>query len=802
MNILIVDDQEDARIILKKTLESQGHSVHLCANGREALDALQAGGFGLIISDILMPVMDGFQLCRACKQNESLREIPFVFNTATYTDEKDEAFALDLGANRFIRKPLEPDAFLNVIREVIQEAQEGRMKLPHCIQREEAEIYKLYSERLVQKLAQKMISLEVTLKEKEKAERSAQASENLFGLAFDNANIGMCLVNLDGRLTRVNPEMCRIFGYNRNELEGISVNDITHPKDLDVSPSFIRGAISGGLDHSEFEKRYIHKAGHVLWGKVSSSLVRDHAGAPLYFISHVQDVTRQKEMELALRASEEKYRTLVETAMDAICIFQDGRVKYHTHRVEELLGRTEQEIHGEPFLPFIHPDDRDMVLERHVKRAQGEHVVSAYPFRVVNKAGEVLWVEGNASLVTWEGRSAVLSFLRDITARRELEAQLIQAQKLESVARLAGGVAHDFNNLLSVILGYVEMVLMELTQENPQRESLDEVYNAAVRAKTLTRQLLAFSRTQVLEIRTLDINEVIIGFEKLLRRLLREDIEMEVQLTPQTARVNADIAQLEQVLMNLVVNARDAMPKGGRLLIESGVEELDQTYASTRPGIKPGRYVLVSVSDDGMGMDSKTMDRIFEPFFTTKEEGTGTGLGLSTVYGIVKQHGGNIWVYSEPGHGTTFKIYLPEASKEAESRKEPYRKRLTPTGPVTILVVEDDQSVRKLACRMLRREGYHVLESMSPAHAVDMARKHAGPIHLLLTDVVMPGTTGPEVYQEIYKLHPETRVLYMSGYPRRSLARYGAELETVPLIQKPLMIKPLMEKVAECLMTE
>ena len=394
---------------------------------------------------------------------------------------------------------------------------------------------------------------------------------------------------------------------------------------------------------------------------------------------------------------------------------------------------------------------------------------------------------------------SVIEFFRNRKAHRELEAQLIQSQKLESVGLLAGGVAHDFNNLLSIILGYGELMLEDLPHGHPYHESLKEIYDAAVRAKNLTRQLLAFSRKQVLEVKTLDVNDAINGFEKLIRRLLREDIEMELKLSPHISEVNADLTQLEQVLMNLIVNARDAMPEGGKLLIETDLVELDEAFASEKRGVTPGRYAMIAVTDSGVGMDAETLGKIFEPFFTTKEEAKGTGLGLSTVYGIVKQHGGSIWAYSEPGQGTTFKIYLPEATEKAVREKEPEKTPVVTVGPATVLVVEDDPAVRKLACKVLKQNGYRVMESDSPESAVDLAKMHAEEIHLLLTDVIMPNMKGPEVYRRVLELHPETRVLYMSGYPRQSISRHGVLIEGVQLLQKPFTVKTILEKVAKSL---
>ena len=413
-------------------------------------------------------------------------------------------------------------------------------------------------------------------------------------------------------------------------------------------------------------------------------------------------------------------------------------------------------------------------------------------------------MEATVSYNEYEDRALSFSFVRDLTERKKaeevrerLEEQFRQAQKMEAVGRLAGGVAHDFNNLLSVILGYGEMVMHNLKEGHPHHAPLREIHGAAERARNLTRQLLAFSRKQVLELKVLDVNQAITGFERLLRRMIGEDITLELALTGTEPRVKADISQLEQVLMNLAVNARDAMPDGGTLTIETAVVELDEAYPLEGSAIPAGDYVMIQASDTGCGMDKEAQARIFEPFFTTKGQDKGTGLGLATSYGIVRQHGGSIWVYSEPGQGTTFKIYLPLAAEQAQAAPQPPGRTEPVAASATVLVVEDDPAVRRLACSILGRRGYRVIESEDEEHAIELARRHEGPLHLLLSDVVMPVMKGPEVYQSVVATHPEVRVLYMSGYTDKEITRQGVLNAGVQFIQKPFTVNGLLEKVAE-----
>jgi len=385
------------------------------------------------------------------------------------------------------------------------------------------------------------------------------------------------------------------------------------------------------------------------------------------------------------------------------------------------------------------------------------------------------------------------TFVRDATEQRRLEGQLLQAQKMEAVGRLAGGVAHDFNNLLTVILSYSDLLLEDLPLDIPDREDVEEIRKAAIAASALTRQLLAFSRQQVLEPRVLDVNTVVASTEKLLTRLLGEDVSLTTSLAVALGAVKVDPGQLEQIIMNLAVNARDAMPRGGRLSIETGNVEMDEGYVSGHPLARPGHYVMLAVSDTGIGMDAATQARIFEPFFTTKEAGKGTGLGLATVYGIVRQSGGFIWVYSEPGHGTSFKIYLPRVD-ESVSPAVPAAPQVV-GGSETVLVVEDVAAVRAVTRQMLERQGYRVLEASNGATALSLAQQHQSGIHLLVTDVVMPEVSGRELADQLVQLRPDMKVLFMSGYTDDAIVRHGILQEGIAYLQKPFTPDTLARKV-------
>ena len=401
---------------------------------------------------------------------------------------------------------------------------------------------------------------------------------------------------------------------------------------------------------------------------------------------------------------------------------------------------------------------------------------------------------------TGQMTGALVTFL-DITERKHLEEQLRQSQKMEAVGRLAGGIAHDFNNLLTAIIGYSQLLLGRIEVGGPMQEELEEIRKAGERAASLTRQLLAFSRKELLQPQVLDLNALVANLDKMLRRLIGEDIELVTIFGPGLEPVEADPAQLEQVVLNLVVNARDAMPQGGKIVIETKNLELDEAYAHQHVSVSPGRYVMLAVSDQGSGMNAETLKHIFEPFYTTKRHEEGTGLGLSTVYGVVKQSGGNVWVYSEVGRGTTFKIYLPQANEVVDARKTETASTEVARGTETVLVAEDEELVRKFVRSILEKSGYTVLEAHHGSEALRVALQHPGLIHLLLTDVVMPLMDGKLLAQRMVDLRPGIRVLFMSGYSENAVVHHGALEAGTAFIEKPFTVESLARKVREALDT-
>ena len=465
---------------------------------------------------------------------------------------------------------------------------------------------------------------------------------------------------------------------------------------------------------------------------------------------------------------------------------------------ETIWSDVLERLHGQPaggfggtfeaFIEAIHPDDRQHVRDR-IAQSLRDHTESRVEYRVTWPDGSIHWIARVGQTFYDEAGQPIRAagVGRDITSQKNIEEQLRLAQRMESIGKLAGGIAHDFNNLLTAILGYSNVLLEELTGNHvpdKMRSNLEEIRKAGERAVALTGQLLAFSRKQILQPTVLNINTTVVSLEPMLRRLIGEDVELAACLSNDLGSANADVGQLEQVIMNLVVNARDAMPTGGTITIETANVDLDETYARTHIAVVPGPYVMLAVSDTGVGMPPEVQARIFDPFFTTKPKGRGTGLGLATTYGIVKQSHGNIRVYSEPGRGTTFKVYLPRVTGLPEG-PTPRVHAGVRGGDETVLLVEDDERVRKLARELLERKGYTVVEASAAEEALHVAARHAGPIHLLLTDVVMPGTNGRVLAQRLSEQYPYMKVLYMSGYTDNAIVDHGVLTPGVAFLPKP-----------------
>ncbi len=633
--------------------------------------------------------------------------------------------------------------------------------------------------------------------EKAQAQEALRRSEANLRAIFNNSLQAFVLIDPDGTIQALNSTAVewstRLLA--RPLREGDRVADFV-PEAVDA----FRAALAGEVRN--LERCFEDTDGSELWLETTHAPVVDEEGAVIGVCLNARDISTRKRAERALRESEARYRDLFDNASDLVCVTDaEGGFLYANAAWHHAIGLSDAELARRRFLDLVHPESRERYSDV-VRRALAGETLTHVELVLVTGSDGPITVEGNLSGTLENGRPVTLrGIYRDVTERRRVEDQLRRAERMQAAGRLAGGMAHEVNNMMTGVIGFSEFLLRTFGEEDPRRAEVQEIIRAGTRASDVTRQLLAFTRQQLLHPEVLDVNEVVNGVEKMLRRSLGEDHLLELRLSPGVGEIRADRGQLEQVLLNLTLNARDAMGAQGRVTIATGQATLDEVYAQSHAGIgiPPGDYVLLSVSDTGSGMSPEVHARIFEPFFTTKPIGQGTGLGLSTVYGIVKQSDGFVWCYTEPGRGSTFKIYLPMAS----ARSLP----LTPAGAPaelrggneTILVVEDEDVVRALACRGLREQGYTVLEARHGREALERVGDGRHTIHLVISDVVMPELGGRELGARLALLHPDLPVLYMSGYTGDDVIQRGLLEPGMPFQPKPFTPDGLARKVREML---
>jgi PAS domain S-box-containing protein len=630
--------------------------------------------------------------------------------------------------------------------------------------------------------------------------RKAQSAEiaHRNTLAMDSAINGMAIIDINGKYSYVNPAYARMMGHpSAQSMFGRPWREVTNPQDVEPIENDIRKALK---EHGKwFGPLTAHHAdGSVVPMEMAVTVL---PGGGVVCVG--RDITQRLSAQRGWAEAEAKYRALVEHVSAISYIAElgvDGPWLYVSPQVETIFGFSADEwlMDSREWIRHVHPEDHTVVFAAEEASHRGERFQAEY--RVTRKDGRLIWVSDTAVVVTGsDSRRLMEGIIVDITERKLLEGQLQQARRMEAVGRLAGGIAHDFNNLLTVIKGYTELALTRARLQSELRTDIERIEDASERAAGLVRQLLAFSRRQVLQPKVLDLNSIVVGLDKLLRRLMDEDIEMQTLVGKGVGTIKADPGQIEQVIMNLVVNARDAMPDGGRLTIETANVDLDASYAKDHATVRPGSYVVLVVTDTGIGMSADTVAHIFEPFYTTKESGRGTGLGLSTVYGIVKQSGGYVWVYSEPGKGSAFKVYLPRVDEPADALAAGKVPATGRRGTETVLLVEDDPQVRELTRTVLVAQGYFIIEAASPEDAERIVENDRAEIHLLLTDVIMPGISGHELAKRLTARLPRLRVLYMSGYTYNIIAHGGTLEAGVAFLQKPFTPSTLLEKVREVL---
>jgi PAS domain S-box-containing protein len=835
--ILVVEDSPTQAEQIRLILEGRKVEVEIASDAEKGLDRLKTSNFDLILSDILMPGLSGYDLCRTVKSDPKLKDIPVILLT-TLNDPMDIIQGLECGADNFLTKPCEANYLITRVETILENKRlrtGGKLKVG-------VEIYFLGKKFTITSDKEQILDLLIsTFEDIVRANQELVSSQNRL----------QALYHIAGGLNEAQNEREVLqTALNRTmEMRGIQAGWVLLLEGADLRlaatcrlPPALQSveAFEGGcLCRREFLSGKLTSATNIdecerLQNQTGDACrLRCHASIPLRSgdrllgimnlagagdgllgeddlktldgignqISIALDRARlQEKMRGRIRLSEQKYHHLMEHANDAIFLLDpSGKILEANRQAATILGRSESEIVGRNYVDFVTPEDME-AGQTHFRTLLSRGSVLAPNLHMMRGDKTDVSVDFSASLIAAEDEHIVLAIVRDVTERNQLELQLRQAQKMEAIGSLAGGVAHDFNNLLTIILGYGEVLFESMEPQNPMREEVQAVIDAARRAATLTGQLLSFSRKQVFQPRVVDLNTLVSDISRMLRRLIGENIELTTSFDPALGRVRVDPSQIEQVIMNLTVNARDAMPVGGKVTIETCNVELDQEYASQHAHVEPGPYVMLAVTDTGVGMNEEIRSRAFEPFFTTKKLGEGTGLGLATVYGIIKQSGGHVFLYSELGYGTSFKIYLPRIIAPVDAPFSNQMAEKPQTGTETILVVEDDAAVRQLAVLALRDRGYAVFEASNGEEALRLSQEHASePIELLMTDIVMPQMGGRDLFDRIRIQRPQIRVLFASGYTDKAILNHWLTEPGTMFLQKPFTPGMLARRIREVL---
>jgi PAS domain S-box-containing protein len=812
--VLLVEDSEDDALLLVRELRRGGFEpTYRRVDTADAYtQALAAAQWDLIIADYTMPRFSGLAALKLLQERE--QDIPFIV-VSGLIDESEAVAAMKSGAHDYLMK----DNLKRLAPAVARELREAEIRR----QRRTAQMALRASEEWMRRANLALLSLarSPNIREGNLPEAFAEITETTAQM-LQVERVGIWLFSANQKdvtcYTQYDPEgrchshgtLCKVADYPvyfRALAEKLLIvaNDIlTHPDLVEFAQDYATLGVSSLLDVATR-----------IQNTLAGTITIEHMGRPRTwrpeeeaFASSVADMVsvalsayERRQVAETLRKSEERYRNLFENANDLIYTLDlTGKITSVNQKIKEITGYAPEEMIGRSVDEVLTPDNRNISNANLARKLAGEAEGTIYELEMIGKQGQTLALEINTRLIDEQGEpSAILGIARDISERKHLEDQLRQAQKMEAIGRLAGVVAHDFNNLLIAILGYSQLILRRLEPHNPFYREINEIEKAGQRAATLTNQLLAFSRRQAAQPQIVNLNHVVTEIGHMLRRIIGEDIELVTVLEPQLGCTKVDPGQIEQVIMNLAVNSRDAMPNGGRLIIETANSEFDEPYASRHPATQSGHYVLLSVSDTGVGMDKETQSRIFEPFFTTKSEGKGTGLGLSTVYGIVKQSNGHIEVQSEPGRGATFQIFLPMVDEKPLYEQLVQMDDDAYGGQETILLAEDDDAVRELVVHLLQVKGYTVLEATDARSALAVCQSYSGPIAAVLTDVVMPQMNGPELVQVLMQLRPTLKVLYMSGYTDGNTVSLNQLSGTLSLLEKPFTAEKLTQRLRQLL---
>ena len=654
----------------------------------------------------------------------------------------------------------------------------------------------------------RLLSIASDITDRKIAERALRESERNFRMLADNVTDVIWSMDMNLKYTYVSPSVKKLRGYSPEEAMQLPLENTFTPESYQkviqiFSEELARDGEPGvAPDRSIFlELDTMRKDGSIVPVEVNATFMHGDTGAPTGIIGTTRDITKRKQAEAALKESEERFKVLHNASFGGIGIHDKGVILECNKGLSEITGYAYQELIGMDGVLLISDDTREKVI--HNINAGYE---KPYEVKGVRKSGEVYPLRIEARNIPYKGKNVRVVEFRDLTEtkrvekeKENLESQLLQAQKMEAVGKLAGGVAHDFNNMLSVIIGHAGLALDEMDPAHPLYARLKQIKNAGERSAELTRQLLAFARKQTIAPKVLNLNKAVDGMIKMLQRLIGEDIDLGWKPGKEVWPVKMDPSQIDQILANLCVNARDAIADVGKVTIETCNDKLDENRCTDHSGFLPGDYVRLAVSDNGCGMDAKTKARIFEPFFTTKEHGKGTGLGLSTVYGVVKQNNGLIYVHTEPGKGCTVEIYFPRHHSGAIQMENNRRERPDERYHETILLVEDEPAILEITSMMLEEIGYNVVEAKTPGEAIQLARKYGGEIHLLLTDVIMPQMNGRKLATHILAFYPDLKCLFMSGYTANVIAHHGVLDKGVDFIQKPFSKQDLSVRIREVL---
>lgn len=855
-HILIAEDSPTQAIKLQFLLEQSGFVTTVSRNGEEALASAQTTPPDLLITDIMMPRMNGYELARSFRRDPALSKVPIILLT-TLSNPHDIILGLECGADNFIRKPYEDDYLLQRIsyiltNKLLRQRDKVQMGIEidlsghrHFITAERQQIFDL------------LIS---TYEEAVHLNRSLELSnQSLNGLFRVAEGLNQCTLEADV-LERVLERVLELPSVAAGWIYTCDAERGVHIAAVEGSTAIVRerGTRNGDCEcQRRFDAGVFDRGPSILVCETLTGcglpgfVATAHACVPLwvnaqpvailnlanasgraftedelkifYGVGHQAGLALERarlhgqlEQLVEQRTKELREKTalldhLMSTSPTNIyALAYDGGKFTPTWTSENMVAitgwSTAEGLQGDWLPRVVHPEDREILEEGETRLLEDGY--ASLEYRIMHKNGKYVWIHDERRLLRGPGGlpQEVVGSRIDVTARKDAEealkrteALLYQSQKLESIGSLAGGIAHDMNNVLAAVCGFTEMVMNDLRPENPHYNDLNNVLTAGHHGAKLISQILAFSRKQILRPEVLDLNEVVSDFTAMIRRLLGESVEIVNAPSPELHPVNADSVQVEQIIMNLVINARDAMPGGGTLTIETDNIDLDASYAQHHPSVVPGPHVMLAVSDTGSGMDAETQQKIFEPFFTTKEIGRGTGLGLATVYGIVKQHGGSIWVYSEVGVGSTFKVYFPALLGAVASVAPAHAKPESLAGTENILVVEDDEIVRQLIGETLKAEGYRVTCAPLPQKAIELARSADTPFDLLLTDFILPKMNGKELYEHLRASSPGLKILYVSGYTHDVISRHGILDNGILHLQKPFTIRGLLLGVRDAL---